>query len=130
MDGTFVADVLPAMVLLGVGAGIAFNPMLLAAMNDVAPSDSGLASGVLNTAFMMGGALGLALLASLSAARTMHVQAAGASEVAALHAGYQLAFAVGAALAACTALAGGILLRVRDGGPSGAATTWKSSSPS
>lgn len=123
VDGTFVADVLPAMVLLGVGAGIAFNPMLLAAMNDVAPSDSGLASGVLNTAFMMGGALGLALLASLSAARTMHVQAAGASEVAALHAGYQLAFAVGAALAACTALAGGILLRVRDGGPSGAATT-------
>jgi hypothetical protein len=128
VDGTFASDVLPAMVLLGVGAGIAFNPMLLAAMNDVAPGDSGLASGVLNTAFMMGGALGLALLASLSAARTMHVQAAGASEVAALHAGYQLAFAVGAALAAGTALAGAVLLRQRGDGPSGAATATTSAS--
>lgn len=121
VDGTFVADVLPAMVLLGVGAGIAFNPMLLAAMNDVAPSDSGLASGVLNTAFMMGGALGLAVLASLSAARTMHATAAGAGETVALHAGYQLAFVVAAALAACTAVLGGVLLRQRDGAGHGAA---------
>jgi predicted MFS family arabinose efflux permease len=46
------------MVLLGIGAGIAFNPLLLGAMSDVAPSESGLASGLVNTAFMMGGALG------------------------------------------------------------------------
>ncbi|RBL84844.1 MFS transporter, partial [Streptomyces cavourensis] len=70
IDGSFVADVLPGMLLLGLGAGIAFNPMLLAAMSDVEPSQSGLASGVVNTAFMMGGALGLAVLASLAAART------------------------------------------------------------
>ncbi|MDD7981310.1 MFS transporter, partial [Achromobacter ruhlandii] len=70
VDGGFTADVLPGMLLLGLGAGIAFNPMLLAAMSDVEPSQSGLASGVVNTAFMMGGALGLAVLASLAAART------------------------------------------------------------
>ncbi|WP_241117361.1 MFS transporter, partial [Achromobacter xylosoxidans] len=70
VDGHFAADVLPGMLLLGLGAGIAFNPMLLAAMSDVEPGQSGLASGVVNTAFMMGGALGLAVLASLAAART------------------------------------------------------------
>ena len=70
VDGSFVVDVLPAMILLGIGAGMAFNPVLLAAMSDVAPEESGLASGVVNTAFMMGGALGLAVLASLAASRT------------------------------------------------------------
>ncbi len=58
------------MILLGLGAGMAFNPVLLAAMSDVAPEEAGLASGVVNTAFMMGGALGLAVLASLAASRT------------------------------------------------------------
>ena len=67
VDGSFATDVLPAMLLLGLGAGMAFNPVLLAAMSDVEPQDSGLASGVVNTSFMMGGALGLAVLASLAA---------------------------------------------------------------
>src|SRR5205807_8321438 len=57
VDGHFVVDVLPSMILLGFGAGTAFNPVLLAAMSDVAPEESGLASGLVNTAFMMGGAL-------------------------------------------------------------------------
>ena len=70
VDGSFVLDVLPGMILLGLGAGIAFNPVLLAAMSDVEPGESGLASGIVNTSFMMGGALGLAVLASLAAART------------------------------------------------------------
>ena len=70
VDGNFVVDVLPSMILLGFGAGMAFNPVLLAAMSDVEPSESGLASGVVNTSFMMGGALGLAVLASLAASRT------------------------------------------------------------
>ncbi|NIF45928.1 DHA2 family efflux MFS transporter permease subunit, partial [Burkholderia sp. Tr-862] len=61
-DGSFVWHVLPGMTLLGIGAGVAFNPVLLAAMSDVDPADSGLASGIVNTAFMMGGALGLAVL--------------------------------------------------------------------
>ncbi|HEY0824583.1 MAG TPA: MFS transporter [Ramlibacter sp.] len=111
-DGSFLVDVFPAMVLLGIGAGIAFNPMLLAAMSDVRPDDAGLASGVVNTSFMMGGALGLAVLASLAAARTAQVQADGASEAIALNAGYQLAFLCGALFAAGTALLGWLALRV------------------
>jgi len=110
-DGRFVADVLPGMVLLGLGAGIAFNPMLLAAMSDVDPADSGLASGVVNTSFMMGGALGLAVLASLAAARSTGLQAAGATSAAALNGGYQLAFAVGALFALLAAALGAWLMR-------------------
>ena len=72
VDGSFAVDVLPSMILLGCGAGMAFNPVLLAAMSDVAPEEAGLASGVVNTSFMMGGALGLAVLASLAASRTRH----------------------------------------------------------
>ena len=68
VDGSFLVHILPGMLLLGVGCGMALNPVMLAAMNDVAPSESGLASGVVNTSFMMGGALGLAVLASLAAA--------------------------------------------------------------
>src|SRR5207248_11779358 len=67
VGGSFVMDVLPSMILLGFGAGMAFNPVLLAAMSDVAPEEAGLASGVVNTSFMMGGALGLAVLASIAA---------------------------------------------------------------
>lgn len=111
MDGRFVVDVLPAMMLLGLGAGIAFNPVLLAAMGDVAPDQSGLASGVVNTAFMMGGALGLAVLASLAAARTSALTGAGTSTLAALNGGYHTAFLAGACAAAAAALAGAVLLR-------------------
>jgi EmrB/QacA subfamily drug resistance transporter len=111
VDGTYWIDVFPAMVLLGVGAGIAFNPLLLAAMNDVGPQDAGLASGIVNTAFMMGGALGLAVLASAAAARTTVLGASGASEAAALNGGYGLAFAAGAAFAALAGLLGACFLR-------------------
>ncbi|WP_399677590.1 DHA2 family efflux MFS transporter permease subunit [Xenophilus sp.] len=111
--GSFVLDVLPGMLLLGVGAGIAFNPMLLAAMSDVAPSDAGLASGVVNTSFMLGGALGLAVLASLASARTAALGAAGADPVQALNGGYQWAFLVGAVFTAVAALLSGMLLRTR-----------------
>jgi MFS family permease len=78
-DGSFMVHVLPGMLLLGIGCGMALNPVMLAAMSDVDPSESGLASGVVNTSFMMGGALGLAALASLSEARGYHAAfAAGA----------------------------------------------------
>jgi EmrB/QacA subfamily drug resistance transporter len=111
VDGGFLLDVLPGMALLGLGAGIAFNPMLMAAMSDVDPGDSGLASGVVNTSFMMGGALGLAVLASLAAARSHTQLAAGASQAAALNGGYQLAFAVGALFALLAAGLGAWLMR-------------------
>jgi EmrB/QacA subfamily drug resistance transporter len=116
VDGRFLADVLPGMLLLGLGAGIAFNPVLLAAMSDVAPSESGLASGVANTAFMMGGALGLAVLASLAAARTQALAAAGAPTAAALAGGYHAAFLAGAAFAALACIIGAVFMRTRHGG--------------
>lgn len=113
VDGVFLRDVLPGMLLLGLGAGVAFNPVLLAAMSDVRESDSGLASGVVNTSFMMGGSLGLAVLASLAAARTAGMAATGAAPAVALNGGYQLAFLVGALFATVAALLGGALLRTR-----------------
>jgi EmrB/QacA subfamily drug resistance transporter len=77
--GGFLLHVLPGMLLLGVGCGMALNPVMLAGMGDVDPGESGLASGVLNTSFMMGGALGLAALASLAEAKGYHAAfAAGA----------------------------------------------------
>jgi EmrB/QacA subfamily drug resistance transporter len=111
VGGSFALDVLPGMILLGFGCGMAFNPVLLAAMSDVSPSESGLASGVVNTAFMMGGALGLAILASLAAARTQSLLASGAGPLVALSGGYHRAFLVGAVFAAAAALLGAALLR-------------------
>ena len=114
VDGSFVRHVLPGMTLLGLGAGIAFNPLLMAAMSEVGVEDSGLASGVVNTAFMMGGALGLAALASLAAARSASLQSAGASLPEALAAGYRLAFAAGASFAAVAAALGLWWMRDRE----------------
>jgi MFS family permease len=108
-----VVDVLPAMILLGIGAGIAFNPVLLAAMSDVEPSDAGLASGIVNTAFMMGGALGLAVLASLAASRTETLRSSGDEPLVALTGGYHAAFLVGALFAAAAAAIGAVFLRTR-----------------
>jgi MFS family permease len=100
-------------VFLGLGAGIAFNPMLLAAMGDVEQSEAGLASGVVNTSFMMGGALGLAILASLAATRTDNLLASGESQLSALNSGYHLAFLVGTVFAVSAAVLGGTLLRAQ-----------------
>jgi EmrB/QacA subfamily drug resistance transporter len=111
VDGSFAVHVLPSMLLLGFGAGMSFNPLLLAAMSDVEPSESGLASGVVNTSFMMGGALGLAILASLAASRTDSLTAAGEDAIAALNGGYHVAFLAGALFAAVAAGLGALLLR-------------------
>jgi MFS family permease len=111
VDGTFTADVLPAMILLGLGVGLAFNPVLLAAMNDVEPAEAGLASGVVNTAFMMGGALGLAVLASIAASRTESLAGGGEASLADLVGGYHAAFLVGALFAAAAAVIGAVALR-------------------
>ncbi|MGB8004567.1 MAG: DHA2 family efflux MFS transporter permease subunit, partial [Gaiellaceae bacterium] len=96
VNGSFVVHVLPSMILLAIGAGLAFNPVLLAAMSDVEPSESGLASGVVNTSFMMGGALGLSILASLAASRTDSLRGSGQGALDALNGGYHAAFLVGA----------------------------------
>ena len=111
VDGNFLVDVLPATMAVGLGAGIAFNPLLLAAMSGVAPTESGLASGIVNTAFMMGGALGLAILASLAASRTDSLAASGEGRLEALNGGYHAAFLVGAIFVVASAVVAGALLR-------------------
>ena len=113
VHGGFAADVLPSMLLLGFGAGMAFNPVLLAAMSDARPEQAGLASGIVNTSFMMGGALGLAVLASLAASRTGALLGSGAGRAAALLGGYHLAFLVGAVCALAAAAIAAALLRTR-----------------
>jgi EmrB/QacA subfamily drug resistance transporter len=111
VDGSWAVDILPATLALGLGAGIAFNPILLAAMSDVAPQQAGLASGVVNTAFMMGGALGLAVLASLAQYRTDSLLDSGTEFVVATNAGYHAAFVLGTGFLAVAALVSGLVLR-------------------
>jgi EmrB/QacA subfamily drug resistance transporter len=113
LEGTFAVDVLPGMLLLGLGIGMAFNPVLLIAMSDVDSEESGLASGVVNTSFMMGGAVGLAALASLADVRTGALEHTGAAALPALNGGYHLAFAVGALLTACGGFLGAFVQRPR-----------------
>ena len=100
------------MVLLGIGAGVGFNPVLLAAMSDVSESESGLASGIVNTSFLLGGSVGLAILASVAAARTAAAGAAG-THTGALAAGFGLAFLIGAGFALAAALLAALLVRDR-----------------
>jgi EmrB/QacA subfamily drug resistance transporter len=91
VDGSFVVDVLPATILIGLGAGLSMPAIMTLAMSGVAPEDTGLASGLINTTVQVGGAIGLAVLATLAAGRT------GASTAPeALLAGYHLAFVIGA----------------------------------
>jgi len=111
VDGNFLVDVLPATLAVGLGAGIGFNPILLAAMSGVAPTEAGLASGVVNTAFMMGGALGLAVLASLAASRTDSLEASGDSAIEALNGGYHVAYIVGVVFVIASAVVAALLLR-------------------
>jgi predicted MFS family arabinose efflux permease len=97
-DGSYVAHVLPSMILMGLGAGIAFPGLVTLAMSGVSPHEAGLASGLVNTSAQVGGALGLAVLATLSATRSDHLIAQGTAKASALTSGYHLAFAIAAAL--------------------------------
>ena len=103
VNATFLGDVLPGMVLMGLGSGVASAPLLLAAMNGVSPKDSGVASGIINTAFVMGAIIGLAALVSLANAYTTRLEQSGVGTVFALTGGYHLAFLVGAVLTAAAA---------------------------
>jgi EmrB/QacA subfamily drug resistance transporter len=98
VDASYVVDILPPMVLLGLGAGLAFPSLMMLAMSGATPSDSGLASGLVNTSVQVGGAIGLAVLATLATERTSSQLAAGEPIASALNAGYHLAYLVGAVL--------------------------------
>jgi EmrB/QacA subfamily drug resistance transporter len=104
LGGAFVPDVLPGMLLLGLGGGMSSAPLLLGAMEGISNTESGVASGILNTSSVMGGSLGLAALASLAQVHTDALRLAGVEATAALNSGYHLAFGVGALLAATGAL--------------------------
>jgi EmrB/QacA subfamily drug resistance transporter len=98
VDGTFVADLFAPMVLMGLGAGLAFPALMTLAMSGVEMEDSGLASGLVNTSVQVGGAIGLAVLATLATDRTESLQSGGETAAAALNGGYHLAYLIGAAL--------------------------------
>jgi EmrB/QacA subfamily drug resistance transporter len=117
VDGTFAIDILPPMVLIGLAAGLAFPALMMLAMSGVAPEDSGLASGLVNTSVQVGGAIGLAVLATLATERTGTLQAAGEPAAAALNAGFHLAYLIGAVLVAVAAVVAVFVLRNPAGEP-------------
>ncbi|HET9141277.1 DHA2 family efflux MFS transporter permease subunit [Actinophytocola sp.] len=98
--GSYLTDLLPAVLLVGIGAGLAFPTMMTLAMSGATESDAGLASGLVNTTAQVGGALGLAVLATLSTGYTASLLARGEPETAALTKGFHLAFGIGAGLVA------------------------------
>jgi MFS family permease len=98
VDGSYVSDLLPSMVMFGIGAGLSFPSLMTLAMSGATRDDAGLASGLVNTSLQVGGALGLAILATLATSRTEELLADGASTASALTDGYQLAFIVAAGL--------------------------------
>jgi EmrB/QacA subfamily drug resistance transporter len=100
VDGSYLDNVLPPMLLIGIGIGISFPSLMTLAMSGATPSDAGLASGVVNTSAQVGGAIGLAVLATLAAERTDALREGGASFAAALNSGFHLAYLVGAGLVA------------------------------
>jgi EmrB/QacA subfamily drug resistance transporter len=98
VDASYVVDLLPAMILIGVGAGLGFPSLMTLAMSGATASDSGLASGLVNTSVQVGGAIGLAVLATLATERTNAQLDNGASTAAALNSGYHLAYLIGVGL--------------------------------
>ena len=98
VDGSFATDILPPMILMGLGAGLAFPSLMTLAMSGATQSDSGLASGLVNTSVQVGGAIGLAVLATLATERTDGLLAAGEQTATALNSGFHLAYLIGAAL--------------------------------
>jgi EmrB/QacA subfamily drug resistance transporter len=100
VDGTYLTDVMPAMILTGLGAGLGFPALMTLAMSGATPQDSGIASGLVNTTVQVGGAVGLAVLATFAAERTDALKAHGTAAATALNSGYHLAYLIGAGLVA------------------------------
>jgi EmrB/QacA subfamily drug resistance transporter len=111
VDATYVTDVMPATILIGIGAGLGFPSLMTLAMSGATPSDSGLASGLINTSVQVGGAIGLAVLATLATERSDALRADGQSVDAALNGGFHLAYLIGAALVAVALVAAVSVLR-------------------
>jgi EmrB/QacA subfamily drug resistance transporter len=113
-DGSYV-DVLPALLLTGIGAGLFFMPSVTLAMSGAGPRDAGVASGLTNVALQLGAAFGVAVLASLSASRTTSALAAGSSPNEALTSGYRLGYLIAALFVLTAAVVSAIVIRPRMG---------------
>jgi MFS family permease len=100
VDGVYLVDLLGPMLLIGVGIGISFPSLMTLAMSGATPEEAGLASGIVNTSAQVGGAIGLAVLATLAAERTETLESGGTAANAALNSGFHLAYVVGAGLIA------------------------------
>jgi hypothetical protein len=111
VHASYAPDLLPSMVLLGVGAGLSFPSLMTLSMSGATPSEAGLASGLVNTTLQVGGALGLAVLATLSTTRTSHLLGSGSSHSSALTGGYHLAWVVSAGIAAAALIVGLVVLQ-------------------
>jgi EmrB/QacA subfamily drug resistance transporter len=111
VHGSYVADVLPVMVLVGTGIALAFPSLMTLAMSGSTPADAGLASGLVNTTVQVGGALGLAVLATLAASQTRSLRGAGHSTASALTGGYHVAFLIGAVLVLASIVVAATVLR-------------------
>jgi EmrB/QacA subfamily drug resistance transporter len=118
VDATYVRDLLLPMILIGLGAGLGFPSLMTLAMSGATESDSGLASGLVNTSVQVGGAIGLAVLATLATERTGNLVADGAPTAVALNSGYHLAYLTGAGLVlvAIAVAVGFLRARVSQGG--------------
>jgi EmrB/QacA subfamily drug resistance transporter len=113
VHGSYVADVLPTLLLLGTGVGVSFAALMTLAMSSSTPSDAGLASGLVNTTAQVGGALGLAVLATLAASRTNSLLAHGHSTASALTGGYRIGFLVAGGLVAVAVMLAVFVLEPR-----------------
>jgi sugar phosphate permease len=111
VHGEYLSDVMPAMILIGLGAGLGFPALMTLAMSGATPSDSGIASGLVNTTVQVGGAVGLAVLATFAAERTDSLKAHGTAAAAALNSGYHLAYVIGALLVAAALVVAVVVLR-------------------
>jgi EmrB/QacA subfamily drug resistance transporter len=111
VDATYATQVMPATILIGIGAGLGFPSLMTLAMSGATPSDSGLASGLINTSVQVGGAIGLAVLATLASEHTNALRAGGDSVDAALNGGFHLAYLIGAALVGVAIVAALSVLR-------------------
>ena len=120
VDGSYLTDVFPVMLLLGFGAGLSFPSLMTLAMSGASRSDSGLASGLVNTTVQVGGAIGLAVLATVASEHTNALRASGESAAAALNAGYHLAFLIGAALVGAAIAVALVVVRSPRPEPAGA----------
>jgi EmrB/QacA subfamily drug resistance transporter len=113
VDASYVIDLLPAMVLIGLGAGLGFPALMTLAMSGATESDAGLASGLVNTSVQVGGAIGLAVLATFATERTDGLLADGEPAASALNSGYHLAYLIGAGLVGVAIVIAVTVLRAR-----------------